>query len=359
MLQTAPLAVAAVAALLLSPVTAQSLCPTNPSDPACSTYTLPDTNASASLTNLCSQMPYMVGCSLASLCKQSPTSAPAAACTPFSLLADVCAADMPGMSACSNYGKMCGNSSVALPATAPAQCRSSPALASLPSTMTATAQISSICNEMPMTGCDACQIRQGASFPSNNCDVLGTYALLCQAMPGMSQCGQWAAMCASNPALSYCATGDSSSAPPLMRMFFHTGLADYVLFESWVPRTNGQFTGAFIAIFLAAFLYEGYLAYNALLEASWAKSVRTFPGTDDAPAPASLLKERLVRAGIRFASRFIGATAAYALMLITMTFNVGLFFAVVVGLAVGSAVFADVVRQGENKGVEIRDNLCC
>lgn len=36
---------------------------------------------------------------------------------------------------------------------------------------------------------------------------------------------------------------------------------------------------------------------------------------------------------------FVESTISYALMLVTMTFNVGLFFAVVTGLAVGAFFF--------------------
>ena len=47
-----------------------------------------------------------------------------------------------------------------------------------------------------------------------------------------------------------------------MKMFFHTGLADYVLFEGWVPRTGLQYVGSVIALFFLSVFYEFLLAYN-------------------------------------------------------------------------------------------------
>lgn len=42
---------------------------------------------------------------------------------------------------------------------------------------------------------------------------------------------------------------------------------------------------------------------------------------------------------MRLVLTFVESTISYALMLVTMTFNIGLFFAVVSGLAIGSFLF--------------------
>jgi hypothetical protein len=50
---------------------------------------------------------------------------------------------------------------------------------------------------------------------------------------------------------------------------------------------------------------------------------------------------------IRFVSKFVISTLGYSIMLITMTFNYGLFFAVMFGLAIGHAAFSGWVRRAQ------------
>jgi hypothetical protein len=73
------------------------------------------------------------------------------------------------------------------------------------------------------------------------------------------------------------------------------------------------------------------------------------------------IKSKLFAAGARGVARIIGATWSYLLMLIVMSFNVGLFLAVVFGLGVGSAIFGShhststKLRIAELQNAE----LCC
>ncbi|KAJ3019770.1 hypothetical protein HKX48_001786 [Thoreauomyces humboldtii] len=287
---------------------------------------------------------------------------------PMSLLGDICSVDMSTMSDCKTYVATCGNSTVA---AANPQCTASTStlLPSIPTTAQATQNIKNICTEMSMPGCDTCTITSASStYPSNNCDLLATYSLLCKAMPSMSQCAGWSAMCAATPGLTYCpSTSSSSSDPPVMRMYFHGGIVDYVLFESWVPRTKGQYAGAWIAIFLFAIAYEGWNATVATYEAGLLadfKSRQTirsksgFVGIEVSP-PWSL---RIKRGVVRGVAKLVTVTAAYALMLIAMTFNVLLFVAVVLGLAVGSAVFNEWAQAAIKAAVmneSGQEELCC
>jgi hypothetical protein len=63
---------------------------------------------------------------------------------------------------------------------------------------------------------------------------------------------------------------------------------------------------------------------------------------------------------IRFLSKFIVATLGYSIMLITMTFNYGLFFAVMAGLAFGHALFSGLVRRSQGgKVADIKIAGCC
>ena len=71
-------------------------------------------------------------------------------------------------------------------------------------------------------------------------------------------------MCSLTPSLPFCSQDAviSPDAPPTMKMFFHTGLADYVLFEGWVPRTGLQYTGTVIALFFLCVFYEFLIAFH-------------------------------------------------------------------------------------------------
>ncbi|TPX62250.1 hypothetical protein PhCBS80983_g00450 [Powellomyces hirtus] len=202
-------------------------CPTTPQDPGCAAFRLSDANATAALDSLCAQMDGMPGCSIR---KQCAAANPAAAaipdpyCNPMSLLADICHVDMPTMADCKPYVSMCGSASTAS-TSLNLQCKE-PTSAPIPALLTskaATQNIHSICTEMSMPGCEACTINSPTDiYPRNNCDLIATYALLCKAMPDMKQCADWKTMCAATPGLSYCSSS-SSTDPPVMKMFFHTG----------------------------------------------------------------------------------------------------------------------------------------
>ncbi|KAI9103747.1 Ctr copper transporter family-domain-containing protein [Phlyctochytrium arcticum] len=393
-------------------ITAQTTpaCPTTPSDPACASFRMTDPDATSSLNSLCTQMEGMPGCTVRITCTSNAASIPDGAshyCTPFSLLANICSVDMPNMGDCKNYVAQCGNSTTPASQVLNPQCsdaKASTPLPNLPTSKQATQQIKSICTEMAMPGCEACSIASPGSTYAQ-CDLLGTYSLLCKAMPDMKQCSDWKTMCASSPNLPYCSSsGGGSTDPPIMKMFFHTGLTDYVLFETWVPRTPAQYAGTWIAIFVFGILYEGWVAFVAVYESKYfytiderrgsssgpSGSYNTNTGnTDDtrvenvakssspsehsksnlvyttpvAPTRRGLLPPRLFRALLRGVSKFVTVTCAYALMLLAMTYNVGLFFAVVLGVAVGSAVFAEWMREAGKSQPGLRETgretLCC
>lgn len=72
-----------------------SICYENPRQDICSSFIHP--NSTTDMDNLCKAMPYMTGCSVSKKCRDSPGFLPEEYCKPFSVIADVCAADMPGM----------------------------------------------------------------------------------------------------------------------------------------------------------------------------------------------------------------------------------------------------------------------
>ncbi|KAI8819223.1 Ctr copper transporter family-domain-containing protein [Fimicolochytrium jonesii] len=355
--------------------------PTNPADPACASFRLCDKNATAAMDSLCTQMDAMPGCNLRKLCTTSPGSVPEPYCKPMSLLADVCSVDMPRMSDCATYVNMCGNSTSAS-TSVNAQCKepASAALPNIPTSKAATQNIYSICHEMSMPGCEACSITSATdTYPRGSCDLMGTYALLCKAMPDMRQCADWKTMCAATPNLGWCSSangGDANSNdPPIMRMFFHTGFVDYVLFETWIPRTSGQYFGTWLAVFLLGIFYEAWNTFVATYES---KLLQRHKATDTVsktglvppntaspiarPTQQGNVVQRIQRAVVRGLAKFVTVTVAYALMLVAMTFNVGLFFAVVLGLAIGSAIFSEWTRAAVAAAVMDQaggEELCC
>ncbi|CAO3668150.1 unnamed protein product [Umbelopsis ramanniana] len=284
------------------------------------------------LNSLCSQMSFMPGCTVRGLCANNTQLASNAWCNEFSILADVCQADMPMMSGCADYSQMCSNVSIV------SECKTNTMLPGLPTTKDAAQYVQSICSSMVMDGCDACVFPASGGFPQ--CDILSTYAQLCTSMPDMDQCASFKTMCQATPTFSLCSSSGSADTPPSMIMYFHQGIHEYVLFKSWVPKDNGQYTGAWIAIFFVAVFYQGLSVLRSNCEAYWLLS-----------ADKEYKRWRLFGKNGYFAWKhtkidimrlvftFIESTISYALMLITMTFNVGLFFAVVTGLAVGIFFF--------------------
>ncbi|KAI8927227.1 Ctr copper transporter family-domain-containing protein [Entophlyctis helioformis] len=247
-------------------------CASNPSQASCVDFELPPANVTAALESLCGSMSNMPGCSLRRSCQTSPSLHSKWFCRDFSLLADICASDMPRMKGCSTYTQMCRSDTVVR------QCFTNPPLPFLPTTKRAKQLVNDICGEMDMAGCEKCA---GGGM----CPGFDVYGQLCLAMPGMSQCQEWKQLCHAEPSLPVCPqtdgegdggnNGDDRHAPrgPTMKMFFHFGYRDYVLVESWVPQTAGSYAIACAFCFVLAVAYEALLALGAHLESQWTPSV--------------------------------------------------------------------------------------
>ena len=117
----------------------------------------------------------------------------------------------------------------------------------------------------------------------SSCDLLATYSKLCKAMPDMSQCAAWKTMCVNIPDWNICSYSGADS-PPEMRMYFHTGILDYILFKEWVPRTIGiyfvnliinlklgSYVGSCIAVFIMGFISEVIKAFRCYCDKMWKK----------------------------------------------------------------------------------------
>jgi copper transporter 1 len=319
---------------LLGVVAAQSC---SSSEITCASFTLPSQNVTANIQDLCTQMKGMPGCSLQSKVQVDP----------FVIYATICT-DMPSMRGCAAYRQQCANRDNE-------QCKRNQPI-TIPSSAVATRQIFSICNEMTMDGCEVCRI-SSATASYSECDLLGTYSKLCIAMPEMSQCGDWKQMCTQSPSLEYCQSGGENG--PVMKMFFHTDIATYILFRNWVPQNIGQYVLSWFACFFAAIVYEALQVYVSFMELKWSPtrvcldSNGTVFGEKTKPTVVSPWKHvaglsqgslGVMNAVMRAVLRMISTTLGYALMLIAMTFNVGLFFAVISGFGIGTFVFGPMVK---------------
>ncbi|KAJ3343866.1 hypothetical protein HDU93_005149 [Gonapodya sp. JEL0774] len=119
-----------------------------------------------------------------------------------------------------------------------------------------------------------------------------------------------------------------------MLMFFHTGFVDYFLFKTWVPRNRWQYAGSLVAVLLLAFFFEGIIVAREILEHKWST------GEDKRRAlGVKYLPEGLIVDVQRFFITVLSVTMGYVVMLLVMTFNVGVFFMCVIGIGVGSVVF--------------------
>jgi len=306
-------------------------CVVQPQLEMCQNYELPDEEVESNIDLLCTSMPEMPGCTVDNICKSSKYSNDIY-CVPFSVYKDLCL-DMPMMNGCQDYKSMCNVSSVVL------EC-STPALP-LPSTMDIEDLITSMCNQMPMEGCNEC------TSSLSDCDLLTTYSDLCMSMPSMSECTDWKTYCELIPDWPICSASAAGNADPIMRMYFHTGFEDYVLFKDWVPRNRAQYVGTWFAVCLAGIVFEALRWCRHLCEVEWKKYSHIdknkwvpFDWRVDVP---------------RAAMRFVEVVLSYSLMLVAMTFNVGLFFAVAVGFSVGTLLFGRFIAW--EKQQEAAD--CC
>mmetsp|Transcript_6067 Transcript_6067/g.14559 ORF Transcript_6067/g.14559 Transcript_6067/m.14559 type:complete len:194 (+) Transcript_6067:93-674(+) len=130
-------------------------------------------------------------------------------------------------------------------------------------------------------------------------------------------------------------------------MFFRTGVENVILFEEWKTENGGQYAGAIFAVFFCAIFAVFVRLYRGQMENSWESNKEAFPAHTAA------------RLAMRFSLAFLSFTLDYGLMLIAMIFDVGLFFAVVSGLAVGVILFTDLMKVPASKSFSTTKNEGC
>jgi copper transporter 1 len=330
-------------------------CVLNSTNDQCKDFIYPESAISQDLDSLCEDMPCMPGCSLRIKCSENGISE--GVCAPMQLLTDLCVGDrMMGMQGCKSYKTMCAAGSKV------PQCSEFKFQASLPTTSGTSKAIKEICDSHFMEECPTGGVK------CSSLDYLMQYSKLCKSMPEMASCGEWKAMCSDKSftqtsfSKDYCELNIDD--PPVMRMYFHFGLKDYILFKDWVPTNDLQYWFSFLAIIAMAIVYQLLVTIRMRLEYEWSVAVA---GNieDNSSSEASQETRFLTIPGFkrrvflfetgsnsyrkykffwsievtRSIFQFVETTLSYSLMLIAMTFNVWLFLAVPLGFALGSLLF--------------------
>ncbi|UJR35788.1 hypothetical protein I4U23_028536 [Adineta vaga] len=139
----------------------------------------------------------------------------------------------------------------------------------------------------------------------------------------------------------------------MSKMFFHGGFVETILFEPWETISIPIFVISWIFIFIMGILYEGIKEFhrfaeeerltkqpifsddaieNELARMNIESLPSTIPNRNKTSSPYS---ERIISSIFYIINLALG----YSLMLIAMTFNVYLFFAIIFGTGVGHLLF--------------------
>ncbi|MEW5309347.1 MAG: hypothetical protein WDW38_001241 [Sanguina aurantia] len=106
---------------------------------------------------------------------------------------------------------------------------------------------------------------------------------MCLSMPTMKLCSKWTAMCAADPTLYLCTASpnsdSSSSSMMMMNMYFNDQRPFFLVFKGWVPTTNSQYIGAWIAVFVLGLTYELIQVMRSYFEAFVTNLLRAPPPT--------------------------------------------------------------------------------
>jgi copper transporter 1 len=268
---------------------------------------------------------------------------------------------MQKMDGCGDYVSMCKAGSLV------PQCKTE-TIPKMITTSKTTLDVINMCSQMDMPGCSSCT--------SSKCgDPLFSISQVCLSME-MERCLGWTTMCQSIAAdgegghMSFFCGKDPShlAAVPLMRMYFHTGYLDYVLFKGWVATSFVQYLFSILAIIFTAMLTVFLKSWRLHSDeetrlASIQKSRESDPLLSDSRIrkrkrlvpfwkhmiPSSIQLRENCR---RMIFAFFILILDYCLMLIAMSFNVGYFFAVILGVALGTLLW------GHELVFSISDNCC-
>ncbi|KXN65178.1 hypothetical protein CONCODRAFT_80847 [Conidiobolus coronatus NRRL 28638] len=116
------------------------------------------------------------------------------------------------------------------------------------------------------------------------------------------------------------------------------------MFKEWVPKTVGSYAGAWILFFVITILLEALLTYRHNTELVWNQNAvaahnsmlasEISSSTPLSQTPQTKAFPWWQRSILEAIFQFLESGLAYFVMLVTMIFNIGLFFAIVLGHAV-------------------------
>ncbi|XP_074655102.1 high affinity copper uptake protein 1-like isoform X4 [Tubulanus polymorphus] len=153
-----------------------------------------------------------------------------------------------------------------------------------------------------------------------------------------------------------------------MKMFFHVGIKEHVLFEQWYIQSVGAMVGSCIAIFILACLYEGLKVLREYLLRKHVVAIRysayDMPASTSGSSREAMVMETQQNGSIKHKMiswphilqtmlHILQIVISYFLMLIFMTYNVWLCIAVVLGAGTGYFLF------GWKKAVVVDVNEHC
>ncbi|CAI9293849.1 unnamed protein product [Lactuca saligna] len=146
----------------------------------------------------------------------------------------------------------------------------------------------------------------------------------------------------------------------MMHMTFYWGTSVTLLFDSWKTDSLFSYSLTLIACLLFSVFYQ-YME-DRRLRFKLLSSSTVSNNTDGAVDATPLLNNKIFARGGRWSvGRFTGSVLfginsalGYFLMLAIMSFNGGVFVAIVVGLAIGYLLF----RSGDDEQVVVVDNPC-
>jgi len=292
-------------------------CLATPWDPSCSNFHLNNSLVTTLNVVMCGSM-YMSGCTVNNICNlKSYLGIYPQYCLPFSIYKELCT-EMPGMDNCTQYTHLC------LKNTSVIDCNMT--VLPLLKGKNYKALIDDICSKMDMDGCDTCQM-------DSKCDKLAVYSKLCLQMPEMDQCDAWKNICGLVPNWPIC----KDNVVPSMKMYFHTGINEYILFQDIVPTTVGQYVIVLIVLFLASIGFELLKFWRTRVTANYlGRSEVNLSLINDKNTKASTSKSAYVLKTSTL--YFVEITLGFLLMLLIMTFNVLICISIVVGRYAGALI---------------------
>ncbi|CAF0834387.1 unnamed protein product [Adineta steineri] len=140
----------------------------------------------------------------------------------------------------------------------------------------------------------------------------------------------------------------------MMEMSFHTGFVETILFEPWITTTIPIFIISWIFIFILGILHEGIKEFRQSLEVERfiKRPIISDNGNENElecmniESLDSTRHTEITKSSPSYIERIflsvlyaIHLALSYILMLIAMTFNIYLFFAIIFGLGIGHLVF--------------------